>query len=173
MKSRLTCVLIMTKMSRPLLVAMVLLCSTLGLAQASQSLPLKGGTMTGPIAGAVKFSDPQFGTTAGGLSLKDARGNVMNTGSAVSFGFNYLNLETATAKAQLLVTDYNNGEIEVVAGSTYLQIAAKGITLAPDGAITMPTLKTYANNAAAIAGGLVVGNLYRTGTDPDVVCVVH
>lgn len=35
------------------------------------------------------------------------------------------------------------------------------------------TLPAYANNAAAIAGGLVAGNLYRTGGDPDTVCVVH
>ena len=35
------------------------------------------------------------------------------------------------------------------------------------------TLAIYANNAAAVAGGLVAGQLYRTGADPDVVCVVH
>lgn len=34
-------------------------------------------------------------------------------------------------------------------------------------------LQVFANNAAAIAGGLSVGNFYRTGADPDVVCVVH
>ncbi len=35
------------------------------------------------------------------------------------------------------------------------------------------SLAVYANNAAAITGGLAAGNLYRTGADPDVVCVVH
>lgn len=34
-------------------------------------------------------------------------------------------------------------------------------------------LDNYANNAAALAGGLPVGALYRTGGDPDVVCIVH
>jgi hypothetical protein len=34
-------------------------------------------------------------------------------------------------------------------------------------------LPIYANNAAAIAGGLVVGMFYRTNADPDPVCVVH
>ena len=34
-------------------------------------------------------------------------------------------------------------------------------------------LPVYANNAAAIAGGLTVGTLYRTGGNPDPVCVVH
>jgi hypothetical protein len=34
-------------------------------------------------------------------------------------------------------------------------------------------LVVYANNAAAVAGGLAVGELYRNGANPDVVCVVH
>jgi len=36
-----------------------------------------------------------------------------------------------------------------------------------------PQLAPFANNAAAIAGGLVAGDLYRTGGDPDTVCIVH
>jgi hypothetical protein len=39
--------------------------------------------------------------------------------------------------------------------------------------LTILTLSVYANNAAAIAGGLPVGALYRTGADPDPVMVVH
>lgn len=39
--------------------------------------------------------------------------------------------------------------------------------------IELEQLPVYANNAAAIAGGKVAGNLYRTGADPDPVCVVH
>lgn len=35
------------------------------------------------------------------------------------------------------------------------------------------SLSVFANNAAAIAGGLAVGKFYRTGGDPDHVCVVH
>jgi hypothetical protein len=31
----------------------------------------------------------------------------------------------------------------------------------------------YANNAAAILGGLVAGNIYRTGLDPDLLAIVH
>ncbi len=34
-------------------------------------------------------------------------------------------------------------------------------------------LLVFANNAAAVAGGLVRGQFYRTGGDPDAVCVVH
>ena len=35
------------------------------------------------------------------------------------------------------------------------------------------TIPVYANNAAAIAGGLAAGDFYRTGADPDPVCIVH
>jgi hypothetical protein len=31
----------------------------------------------------------------------------------------------------------------------------------------------YATNAAALAGGLLVGDFYRTGADPDLVAIVH
>ncbi|MFA4971855.1 MAG: phage tail protein [bacterium] len=41
------------------------------------------------------------------------------------------------------------------------------------GLFTMVGLPAYANNAAAVGGGLTVGQLYRTGGDPDIVCVVH
>lgn len=34
-------------------------------------------------------------------------------------------------------------------------------------------LPIYANNAAAITGGLTAGEFYRTGADPDLVCVVR
>jgi hypothetical protein len=34
-------------------------------------------------------------------------------------------------------------------------------------------LPAYANNAAAVTGGLVAGDLYRTNADPDTICVVH
>ena len=39
--------------------------------------------------------------------------------------------------------------------------------------ISLDQLPVYANNAAAIAGGLGAGNLYRSGSDPDVLSVVH
>lgn len=37
---------------------------------------------------------------------------------------------------------------------------------------TVLTLPIYANNAAAISGGLAVGSLYRTNADPSTVSVV-
>ena len=41
------------------------------------------------------------------------------------------------------------------------------------GSAQMFGVPVYANNAAAIAGGLTYGQFYRTGGDPDPVCVVH
>lgn len=41
------------------------------------------------------------------------------------------------------------------------------------GKVQLPNLAVYANNAAAVAGGLSAGMLYRTGGDPDVIAVVH
>lgn len=35
------------------------------------------------------------------------------------------------------------------------------------------SLSVFANNAAAISGGLTAGKLYRTGANPDAVCIVH
>lgn len=45
-----------------------------------------------------------------------------------------------------------------------------------DGKIVVQDLgqfPVFANNAAAISGGLTAGNFYRTGADPDPICVVH
>jgi hypothetical protein len=35
------------------------------------------------------------------------------------------------------------------------------------------SIPVYANNAAAIAGGLIEGDFYRTGGDPSALCIVH
>ena len=39
--------------------------------------------------------------------------------------------------------------------------------------LAVVSLPVYANNAAAITGGLAAGDFYRTGGDPDLVCVTH
>jgi hypothetical protein len=46
-------------------------------------------------------------------------------------------------------------------------------TTAPKSKLHVVGLPVYANNAAAVAGGLTAGAFYRTGADPDPVCVVH
>jgi len=67
---------------------------------------------------------------------------------------------------------------------TYVQGLSTGLILdassnvgigtdSPTSKLQVVGLPVYANNAAAIAGGLTEGAFYRTGGDPDVVCVVH
>lgn len=46
-------------------------------------------------------------------------------------------------------------------------------TTSPTSKLQVVGLPVYANNAAAVAGGLTPGAFYRTGADPDVLCVVH
>jgi len=43
----------------------------------------------------------------------------------------------------------------------------------PKSRLSVVGLAVFANNAAAIAGGLTPGDFYRTGGDPDLVAVVH
>jgi hypothetical protein len=46
-------------------------------------------------------------------------------------------------------------------------------TASPTSPLHVVGLPIYANNAAAVGGGLTPGAFYRTGGDPDLVCVVH
>lgn len=46
-------------------------------------------------------------------------------------------------------------------------------TTTPTSKLQVVGLSVYADNAAAITGGLTAGAFYRTGGDPDLVCVVH
>jgi hypothetical protein len=46
-------------------------------------------------------------------------------------------------------------------------------TISPTSKLQVVGLPVFANNAAAVAGGLTAGAFYRTGGDPDLVAVVH
>jgi len=52
-------------------------------------------------------------------------------------------------------------------GTERLRITSAGIFQIP-----LASLPAYANNAAAVGGGLTAGCLYRTAADPSAVCVV-
>jgi hypothetical protein len=51
-------------------------------------------------------------------------------------------------------------------GTLWLQPFAGGV------AFGLSSIPAYANNAAALAGGLTAGMLYRTSADPSVICIV-
>ena len=55
---------------------------------------------------------------------------------------------------------------------TITTVGNVGISVDANGRIIV-SLPTFANNAAAVTGGLSAGMLYRTGGDPDPVCIVH
>jgi hypothetical protein len=64
----------------------------------------------------------------------------------------------------------------LAAGVTHTSITQVGTlggsSIVPTSVIAGGGLPTYANNAAALAGGLVAGNLYQDGGNPSHICVV-
>ncbi len=46
-------------------------------------------------------------------------------------------------------------------------------TTTPTSPLQVVGIPVYANNAAAVGGGLTAGAFYRTGADPDPLCIVH
>ena len=121
----------------------------------------------------------------------NVQGNPVQNVADPSAPTDALNLQTADASYSPAVTkgQFDVGGKHALKGLTYLYaqkyvnklIAGAGISLSPTsgtGEVTITAslhspLPVYANNAAAILGGLVVGDFYRTGADPDPVCVVH
>jgi len=177
MRSKLTCVLVM----------MFMLCG-LGLAQQNpfnvQYLQTNGGTMTGPIQGKTNFEDPIFGSVTGGLPLTDAHGNMIHMGLAS--GSDFMLISTGDYDAALLMQGGSSPSIGLgLLGQGFDVAKGTGITLNPGKGQTTylnglsgvgkvsAFLQTFANNEAALAGGLVAGNLYRLGTNPDLLAVVH
>ena len=69
-------------------------------------------------------------------------------------------------QSQPAASDLSNG----TTGSGAVVLETAPTLVSP---VTVSGLQIFANNAAAIGGGLAVGELYRTGADPDLVAVVH
>jgi len=163
-------------------VVAILALAMMAAAQQSQYLPLRGGTMEGATHFDVGYDDDAYGTVKGGMSLVDSHGNLANLGAVD--GNDFMDVETGTGKTAIVGDDLNGIDFHVygsvLPGSLSIS-QTRGIVLTPPSigvnrlpvTIDLSSLSPHANNAAAIAAGLLPGNLYRTGTDPDVVCVVH
>ena len=68
----------------------------------------------------------------------------------------------------------DNGQvhIELTPGNNINLFAEGSITLDATSKTRIPGLSAFLNNAAAVIGGLVPGDLYRSTADPSAVCVV-
>lgn len=69
--------------------------------------------------------------------------------------------------------DHNGGDGAQINHTTLSNIGTNTHAQIDTKIAKLTGLPVYANNAAAIAGGLIVGDFYRTGADPDPVMVVH
>lgn len=87
-----------------------------------------------------------------------------NTGTITNAYGLYINQVLGTNKWAIYVLD---------ASDNYLAGKLGIGTPTPTSPLQVVGLAVYANNAAALAGGLTAGAFYRTGADPDPVCVVH
>ncbi len=100
-----------------------------------------------------------------------------NTGIAIGkrsaareqFGLNYFHAGTNSNSNRL---DFSWNVVGTVMSLTAGGNLGIGTT-SPNSRLAVVGLLIYANNAAALVGGLVVGDFYRSGGDPDLVCVVH
>lgn len=71
--------------------------------------------------------------------------------------------EFHSPKAGWLAFNAGDGRFYFYSGTAWAEANVTGNSALP----------VYANNAAAVTGGLTAGSFYRTGSDPDQVCVVH
>lgn len=112
------------------------------------------------------FSAPQGLDVASPLTEWDIDGRIMirqgarsNPTGAASVVIDYQ--ATAGLGGRIRSRDWD--------GATWKDLSIEGddIILTPDGNLRVSTLPVYANNAAALVGGLVEGDLYKTASTGD------
>jgi hypothetical protein len=109
----------------------------------------------------------------------------VNHGSLVDWGSTFIGAFASRDAAVPQATHLQNatalGLYATVGASNTMALGGTGAyavnvgigTPVPTSKLHVVGLQIYANNAAAISGGLTVGAFYRTGADPDPVMVVH
>jgi hypothetical protein len=109
-----------------------------------------------------------------GIKLMGDSDNIVIDGSLITDNGGYgVNISAATCNNTLIDSsqfkDNTSGNLNDSGTDTKI-----GTNMGVDRVnFTVTGLSIYANNAAAITGGLSAGDFYRTGGDPDYVCVVH
>lgn len=158
--------------------------NTAGVTNVTNNITSTGGGGGGTPAPTLGGVNPQTGTSY--TTQQSDYGGLILIESAVAFA---LTLNSALI-VPYFVTIYNfgagvatltPGPLGQVNGNASVRLLPNQFAIVfYDGAnfwalITISTvgLPIFANNAAAITGGLVAGDLYLTGSDPDFAAVVH
>ena len=112
------------------------------------------------------------------IQLGPNDGNVFLYGNAQSYDEIKADSLEIVAGTDIILIPNNagNGGAVIPYGDSQASLGTPGfrfLDLYTSGKVSHSGLPVFVNNAAAIAGGLTAGNLYRTGADPDPVCIVH
>jgi hypothetical protein len=130
---------------------------------ATASITLNGGTFNGRALannGAVTISSATTITSpTGSTSL------VIGSGSTLTYSGTGIINANEIEGIPVSIVSLIPGDVLVYNGTYWVNAGLP--------AITSLNLLIFANNAAAISGGLFAGELYRTGGNPDLVAVVH
>ncbi len=142
----------------------------------SQNYDPKGLVSSGLFTALGLNTQFSFAPSSGSLSVDFAKiGGTWNQTGTASGNWRAL-VVNPTITASLGTANYlawfgTSDTVKACITDTGAMTLASAMTAAAVTYSTLPPI--YANNAAAVAGGLVAGQTYRTGADPDVLCVVH
>ena len=138
--------------------------------------------LDGELLGNVSYTQVYLGTVTGGLNIQDSSGNYIQTGYNPTYNEHFVFFSDAAGdligvgSGGVSAGNQSGDAINIgfPLGSIYLS-SSNGAVFHLEGSNTFifSQLSVYANNAAAISGGLIAGTLYRTGSDPDQICIVH
>lgn len=117
------------------------------------------------------FGDGTLGLTVH-VSVDPGRVDLTAGSGSLIFDPTLADFSLISTGAVTLITDIGGttltiGGLTVFTGNTATFVKVITPSLSVTG------LQVHANNAAAITAGLVAGDFYRTGADPDLVAVVH
>lgn len=147
----------------------------------TDSTTINGGTALETLNG-IKSDVIYAGTNTNNLNLNhyggwfSSTGDMGTNGSANKYGLYARTSGTADTNYGVYTTASGatlNYGLYSAAGTNYFANNVGIGTVTPTSPLQVVGLPIYANNAAAVAGGLTAGAFYRTGGDPDLVSVVH